>query len=90
MTNIIASIENTLTSSDCAYTATQDCWANFLGYRASSIVDGTISLNNVIIVKQYLVHDYEHIYVFIPLKAGDTIKFNTSQFYKEYTIYGVR
>lgn len=90
MTNIIASKENTQTSSDCAYTATQDCWANFLGYKASTIVDGIISLNNVIIVKQYLVHDYEHIYVFIPLKAGDMIKFNTSQFYKQYTIYGVR
>ena len=61
-----------------------------MGYRSSAVVDGNILLNNVIIAKQYLVHDYEHIYVFIPLKAGDTIKFNTEQFYKQYTIYGVR
>lgn len=90
MTNIIASIANTITSSDCAYTATQDCWAKIWGYRGSDVVDGAISLNNVIIIEQYLAHDYEHIYAFIPLKAGDTIKFNTKQFYKQYTIYGVR
>lgn len=90
MTNIIASKENTETSSDCAYTATQDCWAQIFGYRSGTVVDGVILLNNVEIVKQYLVHDYEHIYAFIPLKAGDTIKFNTTQFYKQYTIYGVR
>lgn len=90
MTNIIASIANSQTSSDCAYTATQDCWAQLLGYKGGTVVDGVILLNNAYIVEQNLVHDYEHIYAFIPLKAGDTIKFNTSQFYKRYTIYGVR
>ena len=33
---------------------------------------------------------YQSVYVFIPLKAGDTIKFNTTGFYKQYQIYGVR
>ena len=90
MTNIIASIENIQTSSDCAYTATQDCWANFFGYRAGTICNGVIYLNEKLICEQYLVHDYEHIYVFIPLKAGDTIKFNTDNYFKSYSIYGVR
>lgn len=90
MTNIIASIANTRTSSDCAYTATQDCWAYICGYRGSTICDGNIYLNEKLICQQYLHHDYENIYTFIPLKAGDTIKFNTADYWKSYSIYGVR
>ena len=92
MSNVIASMENTNTSSDCSYTATQNCWAYYQAYKhsANAANDCIIYLNGKPIAVKYLSGTYQSVYVFIPLKAGDTIKFNTTGFYKQYQIYGVR
>ena len=90
MTNCIYTKSVEETSSDCKYTANIDCCAYIYGYRASAICDGDIYLNEKLICQQYLHHDYENMYMFIPLKAGDTIKFNTNNYWKGYSIYGVR
>ena len=60
------------------------------GYKGDTIGDGNIYLNGKLICQQYLHHDYENMHMFIPLKAGDTIKFNTKKYWKSYSIYGVR
>ena len=92
MSNLIANMDITSTSSDCVYTATENCWAYFNAYMAegNSANDCIIYINGKVIANGYLRNTYDAVNVFVPLKKGDVIKFNTASFYKQYSIYGVR
>lgn len=90
MGNVIATATNTQTSNTREYTATQDCWAYYNGYKSTITCDASILVNDKVINTQYLSSAYQAICSFVPLKKGDTIRFNDETFYKSYSIYGLR
>lgn len=92
MNSVIASMAITNTSSECRYTATQNCWAFYSAYKTSdnTASDCVIYINDKIIAQDYLSDTYARIYAFVPLKSGDSIRFNNANFHKNYVIYGIR